>query len=156
QYTIPNGYAAGAHEFVIEANAAGIETDVPVHLLAPAAGSNNTGVTAIGRFGIGTYPCRAADLCACSTNNECDSGVCEDGQCQPPRCTDGRRNGMETDVDCGGAAPTACPSWVNSLGLCRIWCKGKPCYRRECKPCGPGKACRVAADCASGVCRWTT
>jgi hypothetical protein len=43
----------------------------------------------------------------------------------PPTCDDGMRNGLETDVDCGGG----------------------------CAPCEVGKACAVDADCApSGIC----
>ncbi len=41
-----------------------------------------------------------------------------------PSCNDGFKNGMETDVDCGGG----------------------------CGPCSPGKACAKTADCASGLC----
>ena len=43
----------------------------------------------------------------------------------PPTCTDGKKNGDETDVDCGGAT---CPA------------------------CGKGKDCGKSADCLSGVC----
>src|SRR5207253_1866743 len=39
-------------------------------------------------------------------------------------CTDGKLDGDETDVDCGGS----------------------------CKKCGDGKACISPGDCASGVC----
>lgn len=42
-------------------------------------------------------------------------------------CTDGTKNGPESDVDCGGGLG-ACPS------------------------CGDGKKCNSAADCSSGVC----
>ena len=44
--------------------------------------------------------------------------------CVAPSCTDGARNGVETDVDCGGA----------------------------CGPCGVGGACRAHDDCGTGVC----
>src|SRR5262249_40338049 len=40
-------------------------------------------------------------------------------------CRDGRRNGAETDVDCGGGT---------------------------CPRCQDGKTCRVANDCVSGTC----
>ena len=42
-----------------------------------------------------------------------------------PDCTDGARNGTETDVDCGGSA---CPA------------------------CGPGSACGAFSDCTTQVC----
>lgn len=48
------------------------------------------------------------------------------GACPPgPTCTDGVKNGTETDIDCGGGT---------------------------CPPCGTDKACQAARDCASGVC----
>lgn len=39
-------------------------------------------------------------------------------------CSDGKRNGTETDVDCGG----------------------------ECEPCAEGKSCKAGGDCAGGQC----
>lgn len=42
----------------------------------------------------------------------------------PASCTDGRRSGDETDLDCGGLCP----------------------------PCATGKSCSVGRDCAQGVC----
>ena len=43
----------------------------------------------------------------------------------PPSCTDGRQNGDETDVDCGGSCTTKC---------------------------APGKHCALSTDCQSGIC----
>jgi len=51
--------------------------------------------------------------------------VCVGNVCQAPTCTDGLRNGPETDVDCGG-------------GIC--------------VPCAVGRTCQVATDCLSGLC----
>jgi hypothetical protein len=42
----------------------------------------------------------------------------------PPRCTDGVRNGSESDVDCGGSCPR----------------------------CANGKNCATRSDCAGGLC----
>lgn len=42
----------------------------------------------------------------------------------PPTCSDGVKNGSETDRDCGG----------------------------DCKPCADGLACSSASDCQSGMC----
>ena len=42
-----------------------------------------------------------------------------------PSCTDSMKNGIETDIDCGGICPLRCSE---------------------------GASCAVAADCASGVC----
>ncbi len=74
-------------------------------------------------------PCAVGAICLaatdCSTNN-CDLGV--SNECVPAdqeTCTDGAKNGAETDVDCGGGV---CPS------------------------CGAAADCAVDSDCASGEC----
>jgi hypothetical protein len=56
----------------------------------------------------------------CAMGNVCD-GM---GKCVPPGCMNMMKDGMETDVDCGGL----------------------------CTSCADMKACGVAADCMSGVC----
>ena len=62
----------------------------------------------------------------CVTGSDCKSLNCVGGICQAlPTCTDGRKNGVESDVDCGGPA---CPRCVSS------------------------KRCVVGTDCSSGVC----
>src|SRR3569832_2560968 len=71
-----------------------------------------------------TWPACASNK-ACVLGTDCQSGNCMGGLCQAPSCTDGIKNGAETDVDCGG---TACPA------------------------CETGKACAVAKDCDSQVC----
>jgi hypothetical protein len=62
----------------------------------------------------------------------CNPGeVCHEGKCvgsndnNKATCTDGKKNGKETDIDCGG--PT-------------------------CQPCADEKTCKNNADCSSGVC----
>jgi hypothetical protein len=67
--------------------------------------------------------CDGGGACVqCVTAANCTSGVCVNNACET--CTDGVKNGMETDVDCGGT----------------------------CLGCGLGKPCVVGTDCASGVC----
>jgi len=61
----------------------------------------------------------------CDINGDCRSSVCLNSLCQAPTCTDGARNGQETDIDCGGNA---------------------------CGPCGAGKQCISSNDCESGQC----
>ncbi len=63
---------------------------------------------------------------ACTKPADCPSGVCNvaRGECDPASCTDGVKNGQETDIDCGGG----------------------------CKPCDSDKACKAGGDCTSGVC----
>ena len=92
----------------------------------------------------------------------------------PPSCTDGKRNGLETDVDCGGGI---CPKCKNT-GTCKQAtdclsgvCSGGNCAAPTCSDgvkngletdvdCGGGtcakrtaaKACSVQSDCDSSVC----
>jgi Collagen triple helix repeat (20 copies) len=59
---------------------------------------------------------------ACQKN----TGICDgSGSCVAATCSDARKDGSETDTDCGG--PT-------------------------CAPCGTGKQCSTGNDCFSGVC----
>lgn len=83
----------------------------------------------------------AAIGAACSAPSDCATGTCTSGACAPANggglpdaspppipattCTDGVKNGAETDVDCGGTCP---------------------------KTCEVGKACKVARDCATTIC----
>ncbi|MCW5889977.1 MAG: hypothetical protein KIT14_05435 [bacterium] len=68
---------------------------------------------------------RCANGLGCHAPSDCVSGICTAGTCQPPTCTDGAKNGTETDVDCGGPS---CPA------------------------CGLGGTCQAGTDCASGRC----
>jgi hypothetical protein len=53
-------------------------------------------------------------------------GICDGaGTCQVATCVDGRKDGSETDTDCGGL---------------------------NCAPCATGNQCLVGKDCNSGVC----
>jgi hypothetical protein len=59
----------------------------------------------------------------CCVGNTCPSaGACVAGMCQPATCTDGIKDGTETDIDCGGGS---------------------------CPPCGVGLMCVAASDCVS-------
>ena len=65
---------------------------------------------------------------ACAESSECQSLSCKSGKCTAVtggNPTDGKQNGDETDVDCGGDSAPACAD---------------------------GKACEVATDCSSGAC----
>jgi hypothetical protein len=64
---------------------------------------------------------------ACFSDTDCSTGFCHPTghACAMPSCSDGARNGGETDVDCGG-----------------------PCVAK----CGPGKSCFADGDCASAHC----
>jgi formylglycine-generating enzyme required for sulfatase activity len=70
---------------------------------------------------------------ACSTDPAAEDdpnnpGGGSSGRSPPGQATDGRKNGTETDVDCGGESGNKC---------------------------GDGKACVAAGDCASGICQNT-
>src|SRR2546425_706863 len=63
---------------------------------------------------------------ACLVDADCQSQVCSMLRCAAPTCADARKNGAETDVDCGGSG--------------------------TCMRCALGKGCLLATDCASTYC----
>lgn len=88
-------------------------------------------------------------------------------------CEDGRRNGQESDVDCGG--PDCGPCGLDGGCAQNSDCQSALCARRvcvgggcrdgvrdgdetdvdcggSCVACGPGGKCTAARDCGSGVC----
>jgi hypothetical protein len=72
--------------------------------------------------------CGGFTCLACCSDDHCPGDqVCAGGACvaAQPTCTDGIKNGSETDVDCGGGCPG----------------------------CSVGANCTVGSDCGSGVCR---
>ncbi|CAF1457500.1 unnamed protein product [Adineta ricciae] len=142
----------------------------------------------------------------CSSGTDCTSGLCNSGLCHAPTaaptvtstaaptvtstaaptvaptCTDGVKNGLETSVDCGGAAcisqsktcgtglgcgsSTDCTSGVCTSGTCQApTCTdgvkngletGADCGGVTCvsqsKTCGTGLGCGSSTDCTSGMC----
>ena len=62
---------------------------------------------------------------SCNHDYECQNDVCHLNKCMAPTCTDLHKNGLETDIDCGGGT---------------------------CQSCGNSKQCLTASDCSSGVC----
>lgn len=62
----------------------------------------------------------------CQVDADCKGVKCINFMCDLPRCSDGIRNGVETDRDCGG----------NST----------------CHACQDGKMCLASSDCEGGVC----
>jgi len=76
-----------------------------------------------------TAKCALGKMCGTSNANCATGLVCSGGVCAAPTCTDAMKDGMETDLNCGGP---------------------------DCAKCADGKVCLVAGDCASGVCSGTT
>jgi hypothetical protein len=80
-----------------------------------------------------TAPNRCPAGQGCAADADCMDGSCDVGKtglCLAPSSTDGRKNGTETDIDCGGGAPTNAPK------------------------CAAGKTCVADSDCASTVCNY--
>jgi hypothetical protein len=70
-------------------------------------------------------PCALGKMCL--LDPDCASGACDAAAltCVADTCADHRKDGDETDVDCGGSCPT---------------------------PCAVGKGCAADADCATNAC----
>lgn len=77
----------------------------------------------------GGQPCQIADDCVSS---ECNAGVCGGPADPGPSARDRKKNGDETDVDCGGKSTTGMSG---------------PCDR-----CEDGAKCIENSDCVSGKC----
>jgi hypothetical protein len=112
----------------------------------------------------------------CLRDRDCTSGICSASTklCQAPSCADGKRNGDEADVDCGGSCPKRCEAGKHcavgddcvggtcSGALCLPSCHdgvkngaetGLDCGGYACGPCHDGQGCEVGGDCLSGVCQ---
>jgi len=124
--------------------------------------------------------CRPAapTLAPCSNAQQCPGEVCLGtlgaALCRPLTCADGRANGFETDVDCGGPHCPACAAQKVCLadgdcasGQCTVnHCDAVSCSdgvqnQREtdvdcgggsCPRCPAGLRCGLSADCADGAC----
>lgn len=94
-----------------------------------------------------------------------------------PTCTDMKRNGSESDVDCGGAVCPKCKADKGcsfgsdcETGLCTIGKCAAPsctdalkngtetdidCGGMSCPKCGDTRTCAAPTDCASGICTST-
>ncbi|MEO8180305.1 MAG: hypothetical protein ABI895_15825 [Deltaproteobacteria bacterium] len=117
---------------------------------------------------------------SCASDLDCESQVCASGACAPASCNDGRENGGETGVDCGGACALACNAAAVS-GACTadaecgagsfcaettLRCTPSACSDGirngeeleadcgggACPGCPVGNRCNGAEDCLTGVC----
>ncbi len=125
----PNGKDTGGECAVGNDCKSGVCTDAKC-----AAPTNNDGVRNGDETGLdcggtaapkctGGSPCNGPSDCI---SNECSEGICGGPKEEQPKIDDGKKNGDETDVDCGGAVAPKCAD---------------------------GKGCKVAGDCTSGVCK---
>jgi hypothetical protein len=122
--------------------------------------------------------CDGAGRCVqCLASTDCAPGSsCAKNTCVPGACTDGVRDGDETDVDCGGAVCAPCAVSKDcakdgdcASGACDAWaphrCLADHCldHRRDvdetdidcggsCAQCPPDHYCKVNTDCTSGFC----
>ena len=110
----------------------------------------------------------------CDAPSDCINGSCDE-ICLPAACDDSVRNGLETDVDCGGPDCALCPdgSTCASQSDCdgattcfENVCVGPDCLNGtldgsetdvdcggpDCGPCGAGEGCVIAGDCTDLVC----
>jgi formylglycine-generating enzyme required for sulfatase activity len=101
------------------------------------AASNSDGIKNLDETGIDCGgPTPAVPRCppgqGCAANGDCANTACNLGTlvCDPPTSTDGIKNGTETDIDCGGLAPTNAPG------------------------CGTGLTCAIDNDCGSKACNY--
>ena len=123
----------------------------------------------------GGKKCNGEGACVeCLDAIDCESGVCTSNACVAASCMDGVKNGVESDVDCGGTdcAPcddalacvvaSDCKSSVCTDGICvapacdDLVENGEEtdldCGGPTCGPCGPDKGCVVDGDCVGGTC----
>jgi streptogramin lyase len=128
-----------------------------------------------------------ADGLSCTAASDCQSGFCTPSTapvgastCQTPTCSDGFKNGTETDVDCGGSTCPHCATGLSchggtdcQSGFCTLTggagltCQAPTCsdgFKNgdetdvdcggpACSPCLTGKKCTAPSDCEFGVCK---
>ena len=143
-----------------------------------ACAGGKCGPSANKTCGVGlAAPCNAGD--GCQQDSDCQSDYCDANghACAAPPAnvhTDGRRNGGETGIDCGGTSGTPCPggqkcktsddcqSLCNAQGVCDppSATDGKKngdesdidCGGATAPKCVQGKICKVNADCQLDAC----
>ena len=126
-----------------------------------------------GRSGLWAFATLGFVALGCTGGAGADLGAGVDDMAvePPPLCADGRKDGHETDVDCGGlclacdngracVADRDCVHRTCRGGRCADACADHTLDGNEsdvdcggsCPPCAAGAACRAAADCSSGTC----
>lgn len=143
----------------------------------PATGGNDAGTTRDSGSTVTVDPTGAPGG-ACVSDDTCQSKLCASGKCTAPSATDNRKNGKETDIDCGGteAGTPRCASGKVCIsdGDCTL----KTCIKGVCADptstdgkrnstetdvdcggpnaatprCHAGAKCGALTDCESNVC----
>jgi hypothetical protein len=119
---------------------------VPMHCTDGAKDADETDIDCGGTCGATCKDTPSPQKCL--VGGDCISGVCKSATllCQPPLCTDGVRNGNETDVDCGGAGfngHNPCPACADK----KHCAKNSDCVHNACFGAGPG----TCVSCSDGA-----
>lgn len=134
----------------------------------------NCGVRFVLLFSASFFACHPVARHGCTNASECAAGEdCVASACVTPSCTDGARNGAESDVDCGGSCSgcvsahhclsgSDCQSRNCVLGQCADFSctdgsqngneTDVDCGGSRCGPCVTGKHCSAPGDCSTGIC----
>jgi hypothetical protein len=120
-----------------------------------------------------TGKCSGAGACVqCLGDADCNGSICTNNQCVDG-CSDGTKNGTETDVDCGGAQCSGCPTGKKCSsdmdcdpgpclgGICNACADtvkngletDVDCGGSQCPKCVTGKVCKGNTDCESNSCK---
>jgi hypothetical protein len=99
---------------------------------------------------------------SCGIDADCATKSCVAGICKVPSCTDGKLNGSELGVDCGGSCPVKCDGAACAANNeCRSGtCANGKCAPKGTKTCGVGTAapcvlgaiCEQDLDCTTDYC----
>jgi len=118
----------------------------------------------------------------CKANTDCSANACDfvSGTCASTQCTDQRKDGAETDIDCGGGTCATCANGnhcgvnsdcaSNACDAASLLCVASQCtdHRKDgletdidcgggiCGACNVGLACQLDRDCASNACDATS
>ena len=146
----------------------------------PLSGSTSTGTPGVGGSGGsggsggGSAATGGPMKTPCTKASQCPEKICQGGVCAAATCVNGKPDGTETDLDCGGPACGPCvlgksckiPSDC-STGICTDeQCEASDCTDMTkngsesdvdcggsaCPGCGPGQVCATAADCGGSPC----
>ncbi len=152
-----------------------IDDGNPCTLDACVGAETQHGFLAAGTSCNGAQFCDGFGFCVeCLDSSQCMSGICYKNACATPECSDMVKNGLETDIDCGGPQCAACApgsvcvsnpdckSQVCETGVCAApTCtdgvqNGQETYADcggpDCLPCAAGLPCNAGLDCTSKVC----